>query len=373
MRTFVITMQSPPDRTPLSPLSMLIRFATVGLISGGTLLLFLFAGGWFSPHAVTPKKFVDRFEHIDGLHAGFRRNHAKGLCFSGTFDSNGDGVPLSTAKIFAAGTTPVIGRFALGGGMPMQVDKIGTVRSMAVQFNLADGEQWRTGCNNIPVFPVHTPEMFYDFLLASAPAKATGKPDPALMGAFLTKHPEVKKSLALLGGRAVASGFDNSTFNSLNAFRFTNAAGTVSYVRWAFVPEQPFLPATTQPATTRPTMSSPNYLFDDVIRSAAAHPLKWHLVITVAEAGDNADDASIPWPPGRQQVDVGTLTVDRIEPEESSPARDINFDPLVLPAGIGGSNDPLLSARSAAYAVSYKRREGETKTPSAITPGDVKP
>jgi catalase len=37
----------------------------------------------------------------------------------------------------------------------------------------------------------------------------------------------------------------------------------------------------------------------------------------------------------------------------------------VLPAGIKASDDPLLSARSAAYSQSFTRRAGEPKTPSA--------
>jgi len=44
----------------------------------------------------------------------------------------------------------------------------------------------------------------------------------------------------------------------------------------------------------------------------------------------------------------------------------VNFDPLVLPAGIVGSDDPLLSARSAAYSQSFTRRAGEPKVPSAV-------
>ena len=39
---------------------------------------------------------------------------------------------------------------------------------------------------------------------------------------------------------------------------------------------------------------------------------------------------------------------------------------LVLPPGIAPSDDPLLSARSATYSESFTRREGETKTPSAV-------
>src|SRR5208283_1585661 len=109
-----------------------------------------------------------------------------------------------------------------------------------------------------------------------------------------------------------------------------------------------------------------------MIASIHQHPLQWHLIVTVGQAGDPTNDATIPWPAGREQVDVGTLTLDSVDSEETSPCRDINFDPLVLPAGIAPSDDPLLSARSAVYSRSFTRRAGETKQPSAITPADVR-
>ena len=68
---------------------------------------------------------------------------------------------------------------------------------------------------------------------------------------------------------------------------------------------------------------------------------------------------------------MGTLTLDRVDAEDTSAATDLNFDPLVLPAGIAPSDDPLLSARSAVYSQSFTRREGEARQPSAITPADV--
>jgi catalase len=58
-------------------------------------------------------------------------------------------------------------------------------------------------------------------------------------------------------------------------------------------------------------------------------------------------------------VDVGTLTVQQIEPERDGPCRDINFDPTVLPAGITTSDDPFPAARSAAYSRSYNSRTAE--------------
>jgi catalase len=307
---------------------------------------------------------IDAFEANNGPHPGFRRNHAKGLCITGFFDSNGAGAQYSKSVVFAAGRVPVVGRFALAGGQPYQSDAAATVRSLAVLFRLPDGEEWRTGMNAIPVFPLATPQAFYEQLVASRPDPATGKPDPARMGAFLAAHPETARALKLIGSQVNSNGFANSRFNSLDAFRFVSAAGAVTNVRWAMVPNEPF-------ATDDATDSAPrpkNYLFDALIAQLQRQPLQWHLMITIAQAGDPTDDATLPWPVDRMQVDVGTLTVEHAQSEDLNECRDINFDPLVLPAGIEPSDDPLLSARSAAYARSFTLRAGETKSPSAVPP-----
>jgi catalase len=234
-------------------------------------------------------------------------------------------------------------------------------------FKLPDGEEWRTGMNNIPVFPVNSAQGFYDQLLASAPDPATGKPDPMKMSAFLAKHPESAKAIQLIRSQPVSSGFADSTYNSLNAFRFINAQGVVSPVRWAMVPAQPFEPF----KTADPGNSDTNQLFDALIAEIHKGVLQWHLVVTLGQPGDPTDDATLPWPPDRQRVDVGVLTIDHVESEDTSPARDINFDPLVLPNGMVGSDDPLLSARSAAYSESFTRRESEQKEPSAVSTAET--
>jgi catalase len=101
-------------------------------------------------------------------------------------------------------------------------------------------------------------------------------------------------------------------------------------------------------------------------RRCTRGPLQWHLIVTVGQPGDATDDPTIPWPGDREHVDVGTLTIDHAESEAPGNCRDTNFDPLVLPSGIEPSDDPLLSTRSAAYSESFRRREGEKKTPSAV-------
>lgn len=194
---------------------LILRLAAIGIVITGIAGLFAYDGGWFTPHALTPARFVDRFEQVNGLHPGFRRNHAKGLCFNGWFDSNGQGAALSKATVFQPGRVSVIGRFSLGGGNPYQADKAATIRGMAICFMPAHGEEWRTAMINFPVFPFPTPEAFYDQLLALAPDPATGKPNPARVKAFFAKYPESAKALKLIHSQPVSSGFANSTFNGL--------------------------------------------------------------------------------------------------------------------------------------------------------------
>lgn len=356
-----------PQALGLSTSQWLFRLTLAGGIPAVLLLLFAWAGGWFSPGGLTPASMINTFQQINGVQPGFRRNHAKGVCFRGWFESNGQGQKYSKAAVFAPGQVPVIGRFALAGGMPFAADTPQNVRSMAVLFQLPNAEEWRTGMNNIPVFPVNSAQAFHDLLLASAPDPQTGKADPAKMKAFFEAYPSAASAMKQIGARAISSGFEDSAYQSLNAFRLISATGESTPVRWSMEPVQPVKPLASDSAAS----ADKNFLFDQLLAAEHAQPLHWKLVLTIGQPGDSTSDATIAWPPDRPRVEVGTLTVERFESEDTSPARDINFDPLILPVGIVGSDDPLLSARSAAYSQSFTRREGEPKTPSAVSPAEV--
>ena len=368
-------MNEPPDlstrRAPLSSAAALVRFALIGVVLLVVVGAFGYVGGWFSPSRLTQDRMMDAFEAVGGDHPGFRRNHAKGLCVTGWFESNGNAVALSKAAVFAVDRVPLIGRFALAGGMPSQADKPATVRSMALRFLPPGGQEWRTGMNNIPVFPVNSAQGFYEQLLAFKPDPVSGKPDPAAVQDFLAGHPETARAMILIRARAVSSSFADSTYNSLDAFRMVNAAGVSVPVRWAVVPLQEFV----ADSGAQRTEVDKNYLFDDLIARIQRQPQQWHLVITVGQPGDSTDDATLPWPEGRRQVDAGMVSIDHVFSEDSSTGSctDINYDPLVLPAGIEPSDDPLLSARSSAYAGSFTLRadEKQKKAPSAVTPREV--
>jgi catalase len=358
-------LETPAETERLTMIGLPTRLALIGVALAAVAGTFAYFGGWFSPDALTPAQFIDRFEEVDGVHSGFRRNHAKGIGVTGFFESNGNGARLSKASVFEPGRVPVLGRFSLDGGQPNQSDKPDTRRGLGLQFSLPNGELWRTAMINFPLFPVRTPEIFFERMLAFKPDPATGTAEPAKVKAFEERHPETVAVLKKIIAEPVSSGFGNTTFHGLNAFLFTNAAGKTTPVRWIVKPLQPFEQAGAAPADK-------NYLFHGLITQIHRQPLRWRLIVIVGKPGDPTNDPSIGWPADREQVDVGTLTLVRVEAEESSGATDIFFDPLTLPAGMAPSDDPILLVRSPVYSESHRRRAGERKQPSAITPADVK-
>jgi catalase len=343
-------------------LPLALRLLAIGVVLLVVGVAFAVAAGWLPPHRLGPGAIVDALEAHDGRHPGFRRAHAKGLCIEGSFHSNGKGALLSKAGLFARTDSPVIGRFSTGGGQPYAPDGRLAFRSLALSLTQANGEQWRMALDDTPIFPVATPQAFVDFQRATTPDPRTGKPDPGRVDAYMARHPETRAFLRWQQESPLSTSFANDTYYSINAFRFIDGTGKTWMVRWSFEPETPVEAIDKATLAAQPA----NFLFDDVIARLAGGPLRWHLVVTVAEPGDPTDDATKVWPADRHRVDIGTLEIGRALIEEDGGCRNITFDPLILPSGIAPSDDPLLPARSGVYASSLARRDGEHAQPSAL-------
>jgi catalase len=337
-------------KPPLTTAEKLARLGGIGLVLVIAAGAFAYVNGSLDPQRLTPARVVDVFEHNNGVHPGYRRNHPKGICVAGYFESNGAASTLSRAQVFAAGRTPVIGRLALPTGNPYSPDSAAPIRSFAVQFTQPDGQQWRTGMNSMPVFPVGTVQAFVDLQKATAPDPKTGKPDPAKPPAFFAAHPEAQPFLAWVKTAKPSASFVTETYNSVNAFVLVDAQGKRQAVRWSLVPAA---------KGDAPAPDAKDYLQQDLSDKLASGPQRWDLVLTLANPTDPTGDASKAWAGEHKTVNAGTLVVEGDSAQLDGACRDINYDPLVLPSGIEGSDDPLLAARSAAYAASYMRRTSE--------------
>ena len=339
-----------------------VQALTIAVVLAATAGAFAYVGGFLTPHRLSANHFVDAMQTAaGGPHAGFRRAHAKGICIAGSFVGAAPGRAVSKAAVFGGAIVPVTGRFAEAAPDPFAKDSSEAVRSMALRLQPAGAPEWRMAINDTPGLHVSTPQAFYDNVVASTPDPATGKPDPAKMQAFLAQHPETVAFLARMKARKLASGFFDDTYNSVDGFLFVAPDGTKRLVRWSMEAEEPFATLTPAERDAKPA----NYMFDDLLARVRRGPVKWRLVATLAQPGDPNRAAEV-WPADRPRVVMGELTIDHVESEATGNCQDVNFDPLALPPGIAPSDDPIPFARSAVYSVSFRRRSGEHKPPSAV-------
>lgn len=337
-------------------------FALIGAIVLLLVGAFIWSAGWFG-NRINGGDVIRALEYNTGHpEAGYRRAHAKGMCFTGEFSANGGGNALSTASAFNTGTYPVVGRFSVAGGNPLASDGRNVFHSMALVLKTPDGQEWRLAMDHTPIFPVADVASFIALQRATKPDPKTGKPDPSAMAALLAQHPEVKAFQDYMKKAVLPDSFANATYYSINAFRFTEAGGTTRLVRWQFEPEAQISGLDKSKLDRLPR----DYLFKEFISRTAKGPSRWHLKLMVANPGDVTDKATVAWTGPHRTIDAGTLTIDAVQPEESGGCRDLNFDPTILPPGIAVSGDPLLAARSKTYSSSFTRRALEDPHPSAV-------
>ncbi len=342
--------------------SVLGSLVLIAVIIGVGAVAFAYTAGWLSPHRIAPDQVVDALAPPTGVGLGHRRNHAKGICFTGMFEANGAGSALSGAQVFTPGQYPVVGRFNLGTPNPDAPDATVRVRGLGLQISTPDGQVWRSAMIDLPFFPVATPQAF---LRAAARLGEQGPGrDEDLAGA----HPEIAAFGAWAKTAPGPAAMRKNRTTASTASSSPMAPGRKKTVRWSLLPAAQRVLISQDDLAKR----GPDFLEQEITQRVAAGPLHWTLAVTVANPGDPTADPSKAWPPDRRTVEVGTLTVQRIEAERDGPCRDINFDPTILPSGIGTSDDPFPAARSAAYAVSFNRRTAEASDyPRTAT--DAKP
>ncbi|MET0677049.1 MAG: catalase family peroxidase [Bradyrhizobium sp.] len=346
---------------PSRPLSGSVwgSLALIAIIIAGTAGAFAYTAGWLSPQRLTPDKMIAALAPPGGPALGHRRNHAKGICFTGIFEANGNGAALSRAAVLARGQHRALGRFNLATPNPEAADATVRVRGLGLLISSADGQEWRSALLDAPVFAVSTPQAFHELLLASA------SKSPGAMEAFAKANPEIAAFATWTKTAPWTASFAEDRFNSLNSFIFTDASGADHAVRWSLLPTAQVMPV--QPADIEKL--GPDGLETEIAaRVRDKGPVRWTMRVTVANAGDPTNDPTKAWPEDRRTIEVGTLVVQQIEAEADGPCRDVNFDPTVLPPGMRTSDDPFPAARSSVYRESYDRRTAEAKDyPRAAT------
>jgi catalase len=303
------------------------------------------------PAKSAPEQIVDTMNTLWGKHLGFRSAHAKGIVCEGEFTPAASAATLCKAPHLQGRPVSATVRFSDTTGIPDIADGRADAgpRGFAVRFHLPGGGSTDIVTIASNGFPFATGEEFLAFLQAAA---ASGKdaPKPTPLEKFLEAHPTARKAVS--APRPVPVSFATEPYFGVNAFEFTNAQGKSRFGRYQLRPEGGAQFLSADEAAKKP----PNFLIDELGPRLSRGPAQFRIVVQLAAEGDKLDDATIVWPDDRPIVELGILSLTRLAADNDAAQRALAFDPLHLVDGIEASDDPLLEFRSAAYAVSRRRR-----------------
>lgn len=298
-----------------------------------------------------PGQVVDAFNAVFGKQqTGVRANHAKGVDLEGEFRPSPSASSVSKAPHLQGTSVPVTIRFSNFGGNPnvSDTDREASPRGISIKFHLPDGLETDIVAHSYNGFPVATTDELRQLLVAfAASGSAVAKPTP--LEVFLGSHPTAKTFLASQIPPPVS--YATVSYFGVNTFKFTNADDKVTFGRYQIRPtagEQSL-------QKDQLAKAGPSYLSKEIRQRVARGPIRFTLVLEVAEQGDKLDDPSIAWPATRKKVELGTIEITRATEDNESAERVLLFLPATLPPGIE-PEDPMINDRSAAYVMSYVRR-----------------
>jgi catalase len=307
------------------------------------------------------EQIVDAANAIYGSHPNRRALHAKGFFCSGTFTATSTAAKLSRATPLQGDPTPALIRFSNGGGNPEGHDAQRESRGMAVKLRPPDGEEWDILAVTTPAFVVRTPEAFLELMRLRRPDPETGQPDMEKLGAFLGAHPEAQTAVQATLNTEPPASYATATYHSQHAFKWVDADGTGTWVRYRWRPEagEATLPDDEARELGR------DYLRSELEARLREGPAAFELWLQVREDDDSLDDPTAVWPDARERVLAGRLEVTELVDDPESGDHIEVFDPTRVVDGIELSDDPILHARARAYSVSAYRRLGvEVENPS---------
>jgi len=287
---------------------------------------------------------------FQGPYAGYRATHAKGIVLTGTFTPAPGASSLTKAPhLKPTSTTQVRVRFSDFSGVPTIPDfaqapavPYAGPRGCAILFMSYAADIIG---HSIDSFPTRTPEEFLQLLTALKAGLTSDE-----LAQFFESHP---KALAFQGAKnPIPSSFAREQFFSVSAYKFTNSDNVSCYGRYRVLPDE----GTEYLTPADLAKQSPNFLFDEIRQRVGKEPVKFQIVVQVAEDGDPTDDATARWPETRKLISFGEISITEVAPDNDKLQQAIMFSPIPTIPGIEASDDPLFKARADVYGRSAQRR-----------------
>ena len=314
----------------------------------------------------------DKIFHFDHERIPERVVHARGYGAHGTFTATEDISDLTRASVFTKGKeTPVFVRFSTVAGNLGSFDIPRDVRGFATKFYTDEGN-WDLVGNNIPVFFIQDAMKFPDLVHAVKEEQDRGWPQAAsahdTFWDFVSLMPESTHMLMwLMSDRAIPRSFRFMQGFGVHTYRFVDAAGESTFVKFHWVPRQG-LQSVVWNEAVKINGADPDYHRRDLWNAIQGgdYP-EWDLAVQVFD--DEFADAFefdvldptkvIP----EEQVPlrvIGTMQLNRVVDNVFAETEQVAFMTQNVVPGIDFSNDPLLQGRNFSYLDTQLKRLGST-------------
>jgi catalase len=238
-------------------------------------------------------------------------------------------------------------------------------RGFATKFYTEEGNYDIVG-NNLPVFFIRDAMKFPDMVHSLKPSPITNKQDPARVFDFFSNIPEATKMFTYLySDKGTPAGYRNMDGSSVHAFKWVNAKGEVTYVKytWKTVQgEKNFTAKEAEAQQAKDFQHATNDLYNTIAKGDFP---KWELYVQMIkpEDLDKFDfyplDATKDWPIEKLPlVKVGTMTLNRNAKNYFEEIEQLAFAPGSLVPGVEASEDKLLQGRLFSYFDTQRYRLG---------------
>ncbi len=316
------------------------------------------------PVTLQDVQLIQKLQRFDRERIPERVVHARGTGAHGVFVASADISDLSRAKVFAPGTeTPVFVRFSTvihGGTSP---ETLRDPRGFATKFYTQEGN-WDLVGNNLPVFFIRDAIKFPDMVHSLKPAPDTNIQDSNRIFDFFSHVPEATHMLTrLMSDDGIPASYRQMDGNSVHAYKFVNARGEVTYVKFHWKSQQG-MKNLTQAEANAIQATNFNHASTDLMAAINRKDFpRWDLMIQtlkpeqLASFDFNPLDATKVWP-GVPEKKIGTMTLNRNPANIFQETEQAAFAPGNLVPGIEASEDRLLQGRLFSYLDTQLYRVG---------------
>ena len=315
--------------------------------------------------------FREKIFHFDHERIPERVVHARGFGAHGFFEPFESLAEITRADLFhrPGEQTPVFVRFSTVAGNKGSFDLARDVRGFAVKFYTQEGN-WDLVGNNIPVFFIQDAIKFPDVVHAVKQAPDRGFPQAQSahdnFWDFISLMPEATHMVMwTMSDRAIPRSFRFMEGFGVHTFRFVNAAGRSTFVKFHWKPKLG-LQSVLWNEAVKINGADPDFhrrdLWDAI--NSGDYP-EWELGVQLFD-DDFADsfdfdvlDATKLIPEELVPVRrVGRLVLDRTVDNFFAETEQVAFCTQNVVPGIDFTNDPLLQGRNFSYIDTQLKRLG---------------